>query len=107
MANERPNFGGRAVGGNGDSRLLASLPGNAVGMIGGEPFASSDKARQSRRESRDEDLTCRRRKAFPRQQRLANGREMAKPFNDAIHRKRGKIDTAILHHRQASFGGPD
>src|SRR5215471_17546117 len=96
MTDERPQFGFRATGGNRDRRLLASLAGDALGAILLEPGAVNDKAGERLRQPRHQVFPRRGRKIVAGQERVADRRNIAEPFDHAINRQRRDLGGVIF-----------
>src|SRR6516165_6090193 len=96
MTDERPQFGFRAAGGDRDRRLLASLAGDALGAILLEPGAVNDKAGEYLRQPRYQVLPRRGRKILAGQERVADRRNIAEPFDHAIDRQRRDLGAVIF-----------
>ncbi len=104
MANERPQLGFVAVGGDPDRCFLASLAGDAPRALVIEPAAVDDKARKRLRQPCDQILSGCGRKIVARQQRIANDCDVAEPFGHAIDRERSDFGAVVFRQNLTSLG---
>ena len=107
VADERADFRRRAVGGDGDRSLLASLARDALSVIVLEPGTPGDEAGERLRQFGNQGLPRCRRKVIARQQRLADRGEMTEAFDNAIGRRQRDVGIAIFDEHQAGFRGAD
>ncbi len=76
-----------------DRRLLAGFLGDAMRAILIQPVAADDKFSERLRQLDNQSLTDRRRKIAPRQQYLADRRQMAEAIDDAVDREWRDVGT--------------
>ena len=76
-------------------------------MVDIEPLARGDKADQRLRHLGDQRQPRRRRDILAREQRFANGGEVAKAFDHAIDRERRDLSLGVFREHEADFRRAD
>ena len=107
MLHQRADFLVGRLGGERDGRLLARLARGVFGVFGTHPLPAGDEAGKRLRQFGEQRLAGRHRQVVARHERLADRRQMAETFDDAVDGERRNIGVRILQKRKTRLRRAD